>query len=39
MNGIERLGTTLLHFLWQGTLIAAVYATSADPARGPRGAT
>jgi uncharacterized protein (TIGR03435 family) len=27
MNGIELLGATLLHFLWQGVLIAAVYAT------------
>ena len=26
MNGIELLGATLLHFLWQGILIAAVYA-------------
>jgi uncharacterized protein (TIGR03435 family) len=26
MNGIELLGATLLHFLWQGALIAAVYA-------------
>jgi uncharacterized protein (TIGR03435 family) len=25
MNGIELLGATLLHFLWQGLLIAAVY--------------
>lgn len=25
MNGIELLGATLLHFLWQGALIAAVY--------------
>ena len=28
MNGIELLGATLLHFLWQGVLIAAVYAAS-----------
>ncbi len=28
MNGIELLGATLLHFLWQGVLIAAVYATA-----------
>jgi uncharacterized protein (TIGR03435 family) len=26
MNSIELLGATLLHFLWQGILIAAVYA-------------
>jgi uncharacterized protein (TIGR03435 family) len=26
MTGIEMLGATLLHFLWQGILIAAVYA-------------
>lgn len=26
MNGIELLGATLIHFLWQGILIAAVYA-------------
>jgi hypothetical protein len=26
MNGIELLATTLLHFLWQGVLIAAAYA-------------
>jgi len=26
MSGIELLGTTLLHFLWEGTLIAGVYA-------------
>jgi uncharacterized protein (TIGR03435 family) len=25
MNGIDLLGATLLHFLWQGVLIAAVY--------------
>jgi uncharacterized protein (TIGR03435 family) len=28
MNGIELLGATLLHFLWQGVLIAAVYAAA-----------
>ncbi|HJT86646.1 MAG TPA: M56 family metallopeptidase [Bryobacteraceae bacterium] len=28
MNGIELLGATLLHFLWQGILIAAVYAAA-----------
>jgi hypothetical protein len=28
MNGIDLLGATLLHFLWQGVLIAAVYATA-----------
>jgi uncharacterized protein (TIGR03435 family) len=30
MNGpwIERLGWTLIHFLWQGTLIAAIYAAA-----------
>jgi len=28
MNGIELLGATLLHFLWQGVLIAAVYAVA-----------
>jgi uncharacterized protein (TIGR03435 family) len=28
MNGIELLGATLLHFLWQGTLIAVVYAAA-----------
>ncbi len=26
MNGIELLGATLLHFLWQGAVIAAAYA-------------
>jgi uncharacterized protein (TIGR03435 family) len=26
MNGVELLGTTLLHFLWQGFLIAVFYA-------------
>jgi bla regulator protein blaR1 len=26
MNGIELLGATLVHFLWQGVLIAAAYA-------------
>jgi uncharacterized protein (TIGR03435 family) len=25
MNTIDRLGSTLLHFLWQGALIAAIY--------------
>src|SRR6266542_6801798 len=25
---VERLGTTLLHFLWQGLLIAIVYAAA-----------
>src|SRR5690242_19895732 len=25
MNTIDRLGLTLLHFLWQGAIIAAVY--------------
>jgi hypothetical protein len=25
---VERLGWTLLHFLWQGVLIAAVYAAT-----------
>ncbi len=28
MNGIELLGATLLHFLWQGVLIAAAYAAA-----------
>jgi hypothetical protein len=28
MNGIELLGATLLHFVWQGVLIAAVYAVA-----------
>jgi uncharacterized protein (TIGR03435 family) len=28
MNGIELLGATLLHFLWQGVLIAGVYAAA-----------
>src|SRR5689334_17509330 len=28
MNGIELLGATLIHFLWQGVLIAAVYAVA-----------
>src|SRR5215471_1200369 len=28
MSGIELLGATLLHFLWQGVLIAAVYAVA-----------
>ena len=26
---VERLGSTLLHFLWQGILIAALYAAHA----------
>src|SRR5271157_6074338 len=26
--GVPRLGSTLLHFLWQGVAIAAVYATA-----------
>jgi len=25
---VDRLGSTLLHFLWQGALIAAVYAVA-----------
>jgi uncharacterized protein (TIGR03435 family) len=28
MNGMELLGATLLHFLWQGVLIAGVYAAA-----------
>ena len=28
MNGIELLGATLLHFLWQGVLITAIYAAA-----------
>jgi uncharacterized protein (TIGR03435 family) len=28
MNGIELLGATLLHFLWQGVLIAGAYAAA-----------
>ncbi len=28
MNGIELLGATLLHFLWQGVVIAVVYAVA-----------
>jgi uncharacterized protein (TIGR03435 family) len=28
MNGIELLGATLLHFVWQGILIAAIYAVA-----------
>ncbi len=35
MNGIELLGATLLHFLWQGVLIAAVYATARPYASRP----
>jgi uncharacterized protein (TIGR03435 family) len=30
---VERLGSTLLHFLWQGTLIAALYAAARRFAR------
>ena len=36
MNGIELLGATLLHFLWQGVLIAAVYAAARRCASRPR---
>jgi uncharacterized protein (TIGR03435 family) len=36
MNGIELLGATLLHFLWQGVLIAAVYAAARRCARRPQ---
>ena len=35
MNGIELLGATLLHFLWQGVLIAAAYAAARRCASGP----
>jgi len=36
MNGIELLGETLLHFLWQGLAIAAVYAVARRCAAQPR---
>jgi uncharacterized protein (TIGR03435 family) len=35
MNGTELLGATLLHFLWQGLLIAAVYAIARRSASRP----
>jgi uncharacterized protein (TIGR03435 family) len=35
MNGIEQLGATLLHFLWQGLLIAAAYAAARRCAERP----
>jgi uncharacterized protein (TIGR03435 family) len=35
MNGIELLGATLLHFLWEGVLIAAIYALARRGAARP----
>jgi uncharacterized protein (TIGR03435 family) len=36
MNAVDRLGWTLIHFLWQGALIAGLYAIARRRARAPR---